>query len=94
MGGLVTTRIEYGVQAVTLVHGNAVTINASGGGDYSHTQATAAATWTVNHNLGRRPAVTVMTAGGLEVLAEVLHTSVNQVLVTFDQPTAGLAVCS
>jgi hypothetical protein len=65
-----------------------------GGGNYQHTQAGAATTWVVNHNLGFRPNVQVLTAGGAEMLAEVLHTSVNQVQVFFDDPRAGLAVCS
>ena len=65
-----------------------------GASTFEHTQATADSTWTVNHNLGFRPAVTVLSPGGLEMLAEVLHTSLNQALVYFDAPKAGNAICS
>lgn len=61
---------------------------------YTHTQASASALWTVNHNLGYRPSVNVLSVGGRLMVADVLHVSSNQVTVSFDQPTAGLAVCS
>ena len=61
---------------------------------YTHTQAVASATWTVNHNLGYRPAVTPLSMGGVAMWAEVLHISSNQALVNFDSPTAGQAICS
>jgi hypothetical protein len=59
-----------------------------------HDQPAAAATWTINHNLGKRPNVSVYSAGGLEVWAEVLHVSVNQALISFDAPFAGFAILS
>lgn len=61
---------------------------------YEHLQGTAATVWTVNHNLGSKPNTQVLSTGGLTLLAEVLHTSNNQVLVYFDQPTAGIVICS
>lgn len=67
---------------------------AAAGDNYQHTQASAAATWTVNHNLGYRPAVQILSAGGVEMLAEVVHSSVNQALIYFDQAATGLAICS
>ena len=51
-------------------------------------------TWVINHNLLRRPLVGVFTVGGVEMWAEVLHVSLNQVIVTFDEPVAGYAICS
>lgn len=61
---------------------------------YEHVQSIAADTWTVNHNLGVRPHITIQSVGGVLMLAEVIHTSANQALVYFDQPQAGLATCS
>jgi hypothetical protein len=71
----------------------------SGGGEggstrYEHTQSTPASTWTVNHNLGRPVAVTVLSTGGKQLLAEVFHASGNQVLVYLDAPLAGRVICS
>jgi hypothetical protein len=59
---------------------------------YEHVQASAAASWTVNHNLGRWPiAVTVVTTGGVEVTGDVTHVSTNQTAIAFAQPFAGRA---
>lgn len=61
--------------------------------DYEHIQASPLAMWTVNHNLGVRPTVTVLSPGGVEVLAHVVHASDNQALIYFAQPYAGSARC-
>jgi hypothetical protein len=58
---------------------------------YEHVQSSASSTWTVNHNLGFRPNVSVKTVGGVEVFVEVLHASINQVIIYFDTPIAGIA---
>lgn len=65
------------------------------GGEYHrHDQGTPADLWTVNHNFGKRPLVGVFDTGGREVWAEVLHASDNQVLIYFDGPLAGYAICT
>lgn len=57
------------------------------------TQASALDTWNVNHNLGVRPAVTILSPGGLEVNGSIAHISVNQLIITFAAPVAGTAYC-
>lgn len=54
-------------------------------------QPTPAATWTINHNLGYRPSVELFDTGGNEFVADVLHTSINQVVVQLADPIAGSA---
>ncbi len=58
---------------------------------YVHTQASASAAWVINHNLGLRPAVSILDTGGNEIGAEVIHTSMNQLVIRFAIPVAGLA---
>ena len=58
---------------------------------YTHTQSSAASTWTINHNLGKNPAVSVTDSLGNLVICEVEYTSVNQVVLTFDTPYSGEA---
>lgn len=53
----------------------------------------AAAEWVVNHNLGRKPLVAVSSTGGVEVEANVVHMSVNQLRVFFTVPLAGEVRC-
>lgn len=64
------------------------------GGAYEHIQAVASDVWTVNHNLGYRPAASLLTVGGKEMWAEVIHTNTNQFVAYFDTPTTGVAICS
>lgn len=77
-------------QAVALAQITPGPAGQSGAG-YTHTQGSAATTWTVNHNLGVRPAVDISNAGGQKVNAEVLHLSLNQAVISFVIPTAGTA---
>lgn len=57
----------------------------------THDQLSASDTWTINHNLGRKPAVAVYSLGGVEMFADVVHASINQALIYFAQPYAGYA---
>lgn len=66
----------------------------SAAASHEHQQTTPAAAWTVNHNLGFKPAVTLLSVGGREMLGEVIHTSTNQFIAYFDAPLAGIAICS
>ena len=60
---------------------------------YSHNQASALAIWTVLHNLGRYPAVTVKVGADL-VMADVVYISLNEVRITFATPQVGTAYLS
>ena len=63
----------------------------SSGVAYLHTQTSTSAAWVINHNLGLRPAVSIVDSGGSEIEADVMHTSVNQLVIRFAIPIAGLA---
>lgn len=60
---------------------------------HTHTQTIPATQWTINHNLGVQPQISVLSLGGMLMLAEILHTSTNQAIIYFDNPTAGIANC-
>jgi hypothetical protein len=60
---------------------------------YGHNQPSAASEWTINHNLGYRPSVTLYSIGGAEIDAEVIHISVNQARAYFATNVAGSARC-
>jgi hypothetical protein len=61
---------------------------------YRHIQSVAAATWTVTHNLGKRPAVTVTDSSGRVVLGDVRYLSTDAVEVSFSAAFAGEAICN
>jgi hypothetical protein len=58
---------------------------------YVFTQNTPSDTWIINHNLGYKPAVELLTVGGVEFDASVTHTSINQTIVNIAMPIAGSA---
>ena len=58
---------------------------------YTHVQLVAEAIWAVNHNLGMRPAVTILDSGGTEVEADVMHMNANQLVIRFAIPISGTA---
>lgn len=59
---------------------------------FQYTPPAAQSEWVLNHNFGRLPLVQVLSPGGVEVEAEVVHISTNQVRVYFNQPQQGTAI--
>lgn len=81
------------VQIVTVgVQGPAGPSGVGSAPRYEHVQASPASSWTANHNLGFKPQVQPLSVGGVAMLAEVVHASVNQAVIYFDAPVAGVAV--
>lgn len=58
---------------------------------YIHTQGVPAFTWTVNHNLGKKPSITVLDSANREIEVAVEHTSNNQAVLTFSVELSGTA---
>jgi hypothetical protein len=79
--------IETGVQGPPGPAGPAGT----SGGSFAFTQMSPGVSWTINHNLGYRPAVTTFDTGGDEIVGRVVHTSVNQAVVHFSVGVSGTA---
>lgn len=72
-------------------------LNTSGGsGDksYTHTQSLAATTWTVNHNLGKFPSITIVDSAGTHVLGTIVQISLNTVTVSFSVAFSGKVYCN
>ena len=61
------------------------------GAGYLHQQTSASTTWTINHNLGFRPAVELFDSGSQEIEGDVSHPSINQAIITVNPATAGSA---
>jgi len=49
---------------------------------------------TVNHNLGRFPAVTVVDSAGTEYEVNVIHLDINNLTVTLNRPMSGRIFCN
>jgi hypothetical protein len=58
---------------------------------YTHTQSVASTTWTITHNMGKKPSVSVVDTSDDEVVGEVHHNSTNQLVITFSAAVSGKA---
>jgi len=58
---------------------------------YRHLQGTPATVWTIDHNLGRIPAIVVTDSAGTEVEGSISHPSNNQSIITFSAAFSGTA---
>ena len=67
-----------------------------GGSDshYEHVQMVPATTWSVQHNLGKYPSITIIDTSGDEVWCDVRHNSTNEITLSFSREFAGVAVCN
>jgi hypothetical protein len=74
--------------AITEIHAAVNTLETTQ--TYVHTQSLPSATWTITHNLGRKPAVTVVDSADSVVVGFVQYLSLNSVQVTFSGGFSGL----
>lgn len=58
---------------------------------YVHTQASASAIWTINHNLNGQPAVTVLDSAGTQCEGTISYPRSNQMVITFSAAFTGTA---
>ena len=58
---------------------------------YTHTQAVASATWTINHNLGFNPTAVVLESAGTNCEGSFSYPTVNQMVITFNSAFTGTA---
>lgn len=65
---------------------------APGASGFSQTFGTPALSWVVNHNLGRFPILQILSMGNVEIEAEVVHVSVNQLVIYFAGLQAGRVI--
>jgi hypothetical protein len=68
-------------------------VAASGSGDknYVHDQSSPSDTWVVDHNLSKRPSVSVVDSAGTLILCGVEYNSDSRCTLTFDSSTSGKA---
>jgi hypothetical protein len=61
------------------------------GATFIFDQSTAAATWTIAHNLGVFPAVVVADSAGTLIEGDIVYTDTNTVTLTFSAAFSGTA---
>ena len=58
---------------------------------YLHNQTITSNLWTISHNMGFKPVVSIYTVGGLEIEGLVQHLSNNTLTISFSVSIAGFA---
>lgn len=58
---------------------------------YVHYQTVVSSTWTITHNLGKYPSVTVVDSGGNVIIGDVKYVSENEVKISFTSAFSGTA---
>ena len=61
---------------------------------YTHTQGASSTTWSIAHNLGFYPSVTVFLSSGDVVEGAISHADTNNLTITFSSAIAGSAYLS
>lgn len=79
---------------VTVTAGGVANLSASGDLHFTHQQSVAASTWTIVHNLGKQPSVSVTDTGGNLVLGAVSYPDANTCVLSFGAAFAGTAYCN
>lgn len=64
------------------------------GGQYTHTQNSPSAVWTITHNLGYNPNATVLDSAGTTVEGSLSYPSTSTMTITFSASFAGYAYLS
>ena len=78
----------------TYIRGDGLSVNEvviQGDKNYIHDQITPSSSWSVTHNLGKKPSVTVIDTGNNEVEGEVVYIDDNSLTINFNSSFAGIA---
>jgi len=62
-----------------------------GAGFFTYVQNTPSALWTITHNLGGNPAVTILDTSGNQCEGTIGYTDANTMTITFSAPFSGTA---
>lgn len=68
-----------------------VTANGESLTSYTHNQTVAAEEWTINHNMNKKPSVTIVDSANTYVLGEVTYLDSNSLRVSFKYAFKGKA---
>lgn len=60
--------------------------------NFIHTQTIPSDTWSINHQLNKYPAITIIDTNGFEIEAEIIHTNKDNLTITFSVVFIGTAV--
>lgn len=75
---------------ITTLESNFPLLN--GDKNFIHVQNTPSTTWTITHNLNKKPSITVIDSAGSMITGTLAYVDLNNVTLQFSNPTAGEAI--
>jgi hypothetical protein len=66
----------------------------NGGAQFTYTQSTPSATWTITHGLGYIPNVYTVDTSGVNIIGNVDSSTVSTLVLSFSKPVSGYAYLS
>lgn len=93
-GGVPSTTVPVKEYAVITLSGPQGEDGIDGDKTYVHDQMIASATWTVNHNLNKFPAITIVDSAGEVVEGSIQELTSSQAVLVFSSAFAGKAYCN
>jgi hypothetical protein len=85
-----TVRISV-TESPIVISEQIVGIQGAGDAHFVYDQETPSAEWTIQHDLGKNPAVTIVDTGGNEWFTSVEHISPDSLVIRFSAPFSGRA---
>jgi len=90
---VVDITIDHGINSTFTIHRrNSENLSVDYRSSYEYNQASPSDTWVINHNLNKRPSVTVIDSAGTEVEGAVTVNSQSQITIEFCAAFSGKAI--
>lgn len=89
--GVFTHIVSNGNITANKYYGFAIYPEISADKHFTFVQSSAAATWSITHNLGKFPSVSIVDSGNTVVYGDIVYTSENALTITFSAAFGGKA---
>lgn len=91
IGGISTSTSSVAIKQPSVNVSISGVIGGTGDAHYTHTQNAASASWSVNHNLGKKPSVMIVDSADSVLHGEIEYTDLNNLVINLSAPTSGKA---
>ena len=91
VGGISTSTSSVSIKQPSVNVSIGGVIGGSGDAHYTHTQNSASSSWSVKHDLGKKPSVMVVDSADTVLHGEIEYTDLNNIVIKLSAPTSGKA---
>ena len=91
VGGIKTSTNSVAIKQPSVNVSVTGVIGGTGDAHYTHDQNSASSSWSVSHNLGKKPSVVVVDSADTVLYGHIEYTDLNNLTITLSAPTSGKA---